>query len=171
MKNGKLIALSALTATFGTIFLVFGAYFSTFDLSCLFMASVAIMFPLSKDSVKGAFLAYLAIVLLSFIMVGGKFYISILYTVFFGVYPIVNYFQLKKNKIFSFLTIIKMVWFILTLLLMVYLFKLFTVTNPIIDKYLPFIVVIGGGIFFIFFDYVMLRFQKTTKILINRLKL
>jgi hypothetical protein len=55
-----------------------------------------------------------------------------------------------------------MVWFILTLLLMVYLFKLFTVTNPIIDKYLPFIVVIGGGIFFIFFDYVMLRFQKTT---------
>ncbi len=171
MKNGKLIALSALTATFGLAFLVFGAYFSTFDLSCLFMASVAIMFPLSKDSVKGAFLSYMAIVLLSLILVGGKFYITILYAVFFGVYPIVNYYQLKKNKIFSILTIIKMVWFVLTLLLMVYLFKLFIVTNPIIDKYLPFIVVIGGGIFFIFFDYVMLRFQKTTKILINRLKL
>lgn len=171
MKNGKLIALSAITATFSIAFLVFGAYFSTFDLSCLFMASVAIMFPLSKDSVKGAFLSYLAVVLLSLIFVGGKFYISILYAVFFGVYPIVNYYQLKKNKIFSILTIIKLVWFVLTLLLMVYLFRLFTVTNPIIDKYLPFIVVIGGGIFFIFFDYVMLRFQKTTKILINRLKL
>ncbi len=171
MKNGKLIALSALTATFSIVFLVFGAYFSTFDLSCLFMASVAIMFPLSKDSVKGAFLAYLATVLLSLILVGGKFYVSILYAVFFGVYPIVNYFQLKKNKFFSILTIVKGVWFILTLVLMVYLFKLFIVTNPIIDKYLPLIVVIGGGVFFIFFDYVMLRFQKTTKILINRLKL
>ncbi len=170
MKNGKLIALSAVTSAFGLIFIVFGAYFSSFDLSCLFMASVAIMFPLSKDSVKGAFLSYMAVTLLSLILVGGKFYITILYALFFGLHPIVNYYQLNKGKTFSWLTIIKGVWFILTLALMVYLFKLFTIENPILDKYLPFAVVFGGMIFFIIYDYVMLRIQKTTKILIKRLK-
>ncbi len=171
MKTGKVIALSAITASLGVVFLVFGAYFSTFDLSCLFMASVCIMFPLSKDTVKGAFLSYLAIVLLSLILCGGKFYISILFAVFFGVYPIVNYFQLKKGKNFSWLTIVKMIWFILTLVLMTYLFKIFTISNPNLEKYLLFIVTIGGGIFFIPFDLIMLRFQKTTKILIEKLKL
>ncbi len=171
MKAGKLVALSAITASLGVVFLVFGAYFSTFDLSCLFMASVCIMFPLSKDTVKGAFLSYVAIVFLSLILCGGKFYISILYAVFFGVYPIVNYFQLKKLKTFSWLTIVKMVWFILTLVLMVYLFKIFTVSNPILEKYMLLIVIVGGGVFFIPFDIIMLRFQKTTKILIEKLKL
>lgn len=171
MKKGKIIALSAISASFGIVFLVFGAYFSTFDLSCLFMATICIMFPLSKDSVKGAVLTYLAITLLSFIFVGGKFYISILFAVFFGLYPIVNYVQLKKYKTFCFLMPIKAVWFIITLLLMIYLFQLFTVTHPLIQKYLPFVAVIGGGLFFIVFDVIMLRFQKTTKILIERFKL
>ena len=33
MKNGKLVALSALTTAFALVFIVFGAYFSSFDLS------------------------------------------------------------------------------------------------------------------------------------------
>ncbi len=171
MKNGKLIALSALTTAFALVFIVFGAYFSSFDLSCLFMASVAIMFPLSKDSVKGAFLSYLAVTLLSLILVGGKFYVTILYAVFFGLHPIVNYYQIKSGKTFSWLTIIKGVWFILTLALMVFLFKLFTVENPILNEYLPYAVVVGGAVFFLFYEIFMLRIQKATKILINRLKL
>ncbi len=171
MKNGKLIALSAITVAFAVIFLAFGAYFSTFDLSCIFMATICMMLPLSKDSVKGAFLSYGAIVLLSLVLCGGKFYISIIFAVFFGVYPIVNYFQLKKNKLISWITLIKAVWFVLTLVLMVYLLNVFTVENPILTKYLPLIVTVGGALIFIPFDLLMLRFQERTKILINKLKL
>ena len=96
MKKGRVIALSALTSAFGVIFLTFGAYFSTFDLSCLFMSTVSMMLPLSKDYVKGAFLSYLAIIFLSIFLVAGKLYLPILFAVFFGLYPIVNYFQLKN---------------------------------------------------------------------------
>ena len=171
MKKGRIIAVSALTSAFGVIFLTFGAYFSTFDLSCLFMATMSIMFPLSKDYVKGAFLSYLAIVFLSIFLVAGKFYLPILFAVFFGLYPIVIYYQIKSNKNFSYLTIIKLVWFVLTLLLMVFLFEIFVITNPIISKYLIYIVILGGAIVFIPIDLIMLRFQKMTKVLIERLKL
>ncbi len=171
MKKGRVIALSALTTAFGVIFLVFGAYFSTFDLSCLFMATVMMMLPLSKGYVKGALLSYLATLVLSVFLVAGKFYLPILFGVFFGLYPIVNYYQLKTNKTLSYITIIKLVWFVLTLLLMVFLFEIFVITNPIISKYLIYIVIFGGALIFIPLDLIMLRFQKMTRALIERLKL
>ena len=52
MKDGKLIALSAVSTALGVVFLVIGAYFQSFDLSALFMSAIAIMLPLSKKSVK-----------------------------------------------------------------------------------------------------------------------
>ena len=159
MKGGKIIALSAISSAFTLIFLVFGAYFSAFDLSCLFMASICMMVPLSKDSVKGMLLAYLSSTILALIFSAGKFYLAVLFGVFFGLYPLVNYYQLKKNKPFSIITLLKGVWFVLTLYLMVFLFKIFTAPNPIIDKYLPILVLIGGSLVFIVFDFIMMRFQ------------
>ena len=60
---------------------------------------------------------------------------------------------------------------VLMLLLMVFLFEIFVITNPIISKYLIYIVVIGGAIIFIPIDLIMLRFQRMTRVLIERLKL
>lgn len=171
MKNGRLIALSALTSALGVIFLVFGAYFQTFDLSCLFMACICIMFPLSKNSVKGALLSYFAILLLSFIFTAGRFYVSILFGIFFGLYPIVNYFELKKDRPIIWVKILKCIWFVITIAVMVYLFRIFTAPNEFIDKILPYIVIFGGIVGFVVFEFIMLRFQKMTKILIERLKL
>ena len=48
MKYSKVIALSAVSCALAIILLVTGAYIEVLDLSCLFMASMALMLPLAK---------------------------------------------------------------------------------------------------------------------------
>lgn len=171
MRNSKVIALSALSASFGLILLVFGSYFSTFDLSCLFMSSICIMFPLSKNSPKGAILSFIAVFILSLIFCAGKFYMPLLYGAFFGLHPIVNYYQVKINKKIVLFNIVKLVWFLLMLYLMYYLFTLFTVEIEFLVKFMPLIILVAGTICYFVYDYLMLRFQKMTNILIQKFKL
>ena len=173
MKRSKIISLGAITTAISVVFLALGAYIDVLDLSCLFMASLMIMIPLSKKTVKCAILSYIATCLLSllFTMGTGKFAISALYAVFFGFHPIVNYIEKEKhlNKILLF--IIKDVWFIGTLLLSYYAFTLFTDIPEFVAKYALYIIIIGGAICFIAYDFIMKRFQYLTENLITRLKL
>ncbi len=171
MSNSKVIALSALSASLSLIFLVFGSYFSVFDLSCLFMSSLFIMFPLSKGSIKGAIISYLAVFVLSLVFCAGKFYMPILYGVFFGLHPVVNYYQVKTNKNKVLFNGLKLVWFLLTLFLMFYLFTLFTVDLGVFQKFIPIIIIVAGTFAFFVYDYAMLRFQLMTKILIDKFRL
>ena len=166
-----MIALSAISTAFGLVFMIIGAYFPTFDLSCLFMSSIMVMLPLSKKSVKGAFLTYGATVLLSLPFVIGKFDIVILYALFFGLHPLVNYYQIKNGKEFGIITFLKVIWFVGVLYFAFYLLTFFTVTNEFIYTYLPIIIAIAGIVFFIIYDFIMIRFQKTTEMLIKKLKL
>ena len=99
MKDSKVIALSGLSSAFALIFIIIGGYFPTFDISCLFMASLMVMIPLAKDTIKGALLCYISVFLLSFIFTFGHFDVSIMFGLFFGLHPIVNYIQVKKIKI------------------------------------------------------------------------
>ena len=108
MKNGKLVAVSAVATALGVVFLTIGAYFSTLDLSALFMAALAVMLPLSKNSVKGALLTYGATAVLALIVGMARFYVPLLYLFFFGLHPIVNYLQNKSVKNLWFLYIIKL---------------------------------------------------------------
>lgn len=171
MSNSKTIALSALSASLGLILLVFGSYFSVFDLSCLFMSSILIMLPLSKGSSKGAILSYLAVFVLSLLFCAGKFYMPILYGVFFGLHPIVNYYQLKINKKIAIFKIVKLVWFVITLFLMYFLFTLFTVNLGVLQKHVFILLIVIGSLAYFVYDYAMLRFQIMTKILIDKFRL
>ena len=171
MKNGKLVAVSALSTALGVIFLVIGAYFQTFDLSALFMASIMMMLPLSKKSYKGAFLTYFATALLSFVFAMSRFYLALLYLGFFGLHPIINYFQLEKGNKFWFLYPIKCVWFVGVCFLMYYVFSMFIVENPFLTKFMPLIIVIAGIIFYAVYDFIMFRFQKMSFGMIKRLGL
>lgn len=171
MKYSKVIALSAVATAFCAIFLVFGAYVEVFDLSCLFMASLAIMIPLAKGYKLGAFLTYLASVLLGFILTGARFQILIPFAMFFGLHPIANYIQ-KQYKINTVLAIaIKTVWFVGTLFVTYYFTKMFVVEHEIIEKYINWIIVIGGGLFFLVYDFFMAAFQRSFDKLVDRLKL
>ena len=171
MKNGKLIAVSALSTALGVVFLTIGAYIQSFDLSALFMASLMMMLPLTKKSYKGALLTYFATGLLVFLFAMARFYIAILYFGFFGLHPIINHVQLQKGNKLWFLYPIKCLWFIGVCFLMYYVFTMFIVENPFLTKYIPMIIVMVGIIFYIVYDIIMIRFQKMSFMIVKRLGL
>ena len=171
MRNGKLIAVSALSTALGVIFLIIGAYFQTFDLSALFMSAIMMTLPLSKKSYKGAILTYFATALLAFVFAISRFHLALLYLGFFGIHPIINYYQIHSDKNLWFLYPIKCVWFIGVCFLMYYVFSMFIVENPFLTKFMPLIIVLLGIIVYIVYDFIMIRFQKMAFSLIKRLGL
>lgn len=174
MDKSKTIALCAVSTAFALIFLTVGAYIPDLDLSCIFMASLCMMIPLSKKSIKGAFMTYIATVLLSFLLTGVRLQVIIPFALFFGLHPVINSILTAKvkSKLISFiLFLVKAVWFIITLYITYYFTQMFVGLNEKIEKYIEIIIPIAGLLFFIVYDFIMLRFQRTVDLLIQRLKL
>ncbi len=171
MKNSRVIALSALSCALAIVFLVIGSFIEVLDLSCLFMASLALMMPLAKDYKWGAFMAYLATVVLSFFFTMMRVQVIVPFAMFFGLHPLANYLQnkFKINNILAF--VIKTVWFIGTLYVMYFATKIFTAPNALIEKYIHYVLIIGGALFFFIYDKMMEIFQKAVNNLVRRLKL
>ncbi|MBR5438828.1 MAG: hypothetical protein IKV61_01225 [Clostridia bacterium] len=172
MKSGKTIALSAISTALCTILLVFGAYFPTFDLSCLFMASLAVTLPLAKNSYKGAILTYLASLLLALIFASSNFTVIVCFAVFFGLHPILNYYLISKNKKpINIFTIVKVVWFIALCYVMYYLLNMFTDVSEFLKESAIYILFIGGLVIGFVYDVAFTRIQTVSILLIKRLKL
>lgn len=171
MKNSKTIALAGLTTALSLILLAFGTYIETFDLSCLFLASLIIMLPLAKQNFKTSILCYLAVSLLSLIFTAsvGRFSVTILYVSLFGIYPIALYFEKSKNINTILAYAIKGIWFVGVCFLTYYALKFFVAPNAFIEKYIIYFLIFGGLIIFVLFDFMMKRFQKITDIMVKKL--
>ena len=171
MKGAKSIALAGVTSALSVILLALGTYIEVIDLSCLFLASLLIMIPLTKDNFKTAILCYFAVSILSLIFTvsTGRFSVTILYVAFFGLYPIFLRFEEVKNINKYLMYPIKAVWFIATCFLMYFVFKMFILTNDMFEKYIVQIIIVGGLFVFVVFDYMMKRFQKLTNQIVKRL--
>lgn len=169
MKNGKLIAVSAISTALGVVLLTVGAYFETLDLSCLFMSALVLTLPLAKGSVKSAVLTYLATAILSLLFVGARFSVALIYALFFGIHPILNYLQVRNGKKRFYFYFIKIALFLTSAFLMVYVLNFFIVENEFFVKFLPFIILIAGTALFIVYDLIMFRFQKYTNLIIKKI--
>ncbi len=99
MNNTKLIALSAISTAFATIFLTLGTYFSFLDLPFALIASVFVMLPLYLKSYWGSFLSYLATAVLTFIFAGFNIYALAIpvFLLLFGIYPLCRLFFAQKG--------------------------------------------------------------------------
>lgn len=179
MKNSKLIALSAIATAFSLIFLVLGATIPALDYSGIFMASLCVMLPLAKKSVKAGLMTYAATLCLSCLLVGAttsRWEIVIIYALFFGLHPTVNYFFREKKLNVVLATLIKTVWFVGVLIL---IYKLFTdflfdasfLQKEWVKKYIYLILAGGGAVGFILYDFLMVRFQRLVDIQVSRMKL
>ena len=171
MKASKVISLSAVSTALATICLVLGSAIDLFSLSCLFMASLALMLPIAKGYKIGGFLAYIASGILTMVFIGIIPQVLIPYAMFFGLHPLVNHFQkqLKVHVIVA--TLIKAVWFIGTLYVMYFATKMFIAPHPLIEKYIHYVLIIGGALGFVVYDSLMVRFQKSINAIVYRLKL
>lgn len=168
MKNSRVIALAAVSAAFVVLLLIAGAYIEVLDLSCLFFASLALMLPLTKNSRAGAFLAYLAGVFLGFIFTGMRLQIMLPYALFFGLHPIINDIIEKKNFNKILALVIKTVWFVGVAFIVYYFTSFFVIENEVIKQYIIPIIIVGGALFFIVYDYIMQRMQKSMNVIIDR---
>ena len=172
MKKSKMIALSAIASAFAVIFLALGAIVPTLDYSGIFMASICMTIPLTKKSVWSGAMSYVASALLSLLFVGGRLEITVTFALFFGLHPLVNFLfnKIRLNKVLA--LAIKEVWFIASLLILYALFRDFVgFENEILQKYAVLILVVGGGLIFIAYDYMMQRFQRFMDMAVARLKL
>lgn len=170
MKRSQVIALSAMAAALCSLFLTLGAYVSVLDVSCYMFASVMLMIPLFVNQFLGAFLAYLAAGLMALLFSGGNFFAILPYVFFFGLHPIVNAFQVKKNinKYLAFA--VKAVWFDVSVYVMYRFLSVFTVEIQFIADNIIWIIAVGGTLIFVLYDFVMMRMQGVVNYYIKRFK-
>lgn len=179
MKRSKLIALSAVSTAFAVVLLALGSFIEIIDIACVMFAGIAIMLPLSKESILGAFLTFLASTLLALILTGARFTVIVPYAMFFGLYPIANAVQFKYriNKIVA--LIVKDVWFLLSMFVYYKLittlsgYDIFEDFSFIPEKFMDYLVpglFVFGALFFVLYDNVMIRMQKVVNYLVYRMK-
>ena len=169
--KGKTVALSAISSALSIIFLLIGHYFSVLDLSCILFASIIIMLPLYRNSIKGALFCYFSTLILTFFLTGLKLNILIPYGAFFGLHPIINEIQLKKKFNKWLFLFIKTIWFVATLFLMYYTTQFFIDINEKYLKYIFYIIPIAGIIFFIIYDAFIIYSRKKLDILLKNIGL
>jgi len=158
--KGKTVALSAISSALSVIFLTIGNYITVLDLSCIFLASLVIILPLYKKSIKGAIFSFISTLILTSFLTGFKFNIIIPYGAFFGLHPIFNELEINKkiNKYIA--LIIKIIWFVASLYLIYFTTNMFLGINEKFLKYIYYLIPIFGTIFIIFYDFCLKIFRK-----------
>ena len=93
------------------------------------------------------------------------------FAAFGGLHPIVNCFveDKKINKIIA--LVVKDAWFVGACLLTFFVTDLTVGGNEFVEKHIVPIIIIGGAVFFVAYDYIFMFFQKKTNEIIERLKL
>ena len=177
MKQSKIVALSAVATAMSVVLMLLGAYVPALEYTALFMASMCVMLPLSKNSVKGALLTFFATALIgSIFLIGAQPALLVFYALFFGLHPTVNYIvrEKKLNKILF--GALKAVWFVGALLIIYVAFSSFLTEGTVLERedvkrYVYLILTVGGAILFVFYDLLMMRFQSFVDSTVARLKL
>ena len=162
------VALSALSSAIATIFLTIGIYSEVLLFTGYLFACIALMLPLAKQSWTGYILAYLSTCVLTLIFGSFRFLELLPFVLFFGLHPLVNELQLK-TKINRWLAcLVKALWFDGT----VYLAwkVVFAITTEIgwIDAYILPIILLGGTVFFVLYDYLAYKWRSLVNALVKR---
>lgn len=166
------IALSAIACAVTAGFLMLGCVTPFLLATGYLVGTFALMVPLSKDFVWGGALAFLAASLLALPLCLWRI---VPFVVFFGLHPIVNYLQRKyvkkpigKGVCFVF----KAAWFDGAMLLSWWvLTSMAGMTFPDwVTQYLYLVVFLGGTLFFVAYDYMMFRCQRSADLAIRRIR-
>ena len=109
--KAKLIALSAVSAALTAIILSAGAIFELIDLVTVCFAPMFFSMPLYFNSKKGAFLASFVGGIIA-LMVNPFSLVGVFHFGFMGIYPILKYIFITKNKKQFLFKTLSLIWFI-----------------------------------------------------------
>ncbi len=163
------IALSALACALSTILLIVGLYSEILLFTGYLFGSIALMLPLAKRSYWGYALAYIATCLLAFLFAPARLLDLLPFAAFFGLHPLVNELQLKTRVNRWVACFVKALWFDGTMyLLWRYVFAVVTGFS-FLDRYILPIILIGGTVFFVLYDYLMYRWRACVNTVVARI--
>ena len=173
------IALSAIACAVAAAALTLGSYVDVMLAAGYLVAIFALMVPLAKDQTWGSALALIGAFLLAFFFCGLSVFRLLPFIAFFGWHPIVNHLQMKyvkKNWVHGLIFLGKAVWFDLAMWLMwaVVLVPFFGVESatwyPFVSRYFFWVLFIGGTLFFIAYDFMILLCRKSIAGILARIR-
>lgn len=163
------IALSALSCAVATILLTVGVYSELLLFTGYLFACIALMLPLAKQSFRGFALSYIATCILAFIFNASRFWDLLPFIMFFGLHPLVNELQLKTKLNHWVACFLKALWFDGTMYVVWrFVFSMAT-TIAFVDKFIIPIILIGGTLFFVAYDYLMYKWRAVVNVMVNRI--
>ena len=163
MKS-RVIAISAISASFVAISLTLGSYFPVIDLASVILASAFVVLPLYYNSFTGSILACIAGSVLAFLFSGFNIFSIVVpsFLLFFGAYPIVKHKMIQKNfnKILG--LVINIIWF-MAVVYGIYFYNLFVIglnfenlPEWVSDYMLLIVSVLAIPIYFLYERYVII---------------
>ena len=172
------IALSAIACAIAALSLTMGAYVSFMLAVGYVLAIFALMIPLSKGFWGGAIAAPVGAFVLAFLFCGFSVFTLLPFAVFFGLHPIVNFFQKKYAKkwwLHLLCFLVKAVWFDGALLLMWFTLDGFlgfsgATWYPFVAKYLYYIVFFGASAMFAAYDFLIFLCQRSMDAIVKRIR-
>lgn len=173
------LALSAISCAVAVIFLLLGFWSDVLLATGYLLGILALMIPLSKQFFRGGFLAYAGTVILALILgAAARFWDLIPFVMFFGLHPLINALQIrfKVNRWLAY--VVKAVWFDFTLWVAYVLIFGGVVGGEqsdlalyeFINKYIYYIIFIGGTVFFLAYDYLIFKCQVAVNRIVYRLR-
>ena len=127
------------------------------------------MMPLARKSYLGFALAYIATCILSLIFNVARFFDLLPFIMFFGLHPLVNELQLKTKINRWVACLAKALWFDGTMYVVWRVVFQMTTTITLIDQYILPIILIGGTLFFLPYDYLMYQWRMAMNHLVKRI--
>ncbi len=163
------IALSGLSCALSTILLIVGVYSEILLFSAYLFGCVALMLPLAKKSYWGYILSYAGTCILTTLFASARFFDFLPFIVFFGLHPLVNELQLKTKINRWVACLVKAVWFDGTMYL-IWRFVFSAVTGfTFLDEYILPILLVGGTLFFVLYDYLMYKWRANINVMVARI--
>ncbi len=171
------IALSAIACAVAALALTLGGYVNFMLAGGYLLAVFALMLPLSKGYWGGAIAAHVGSFLLAFLFCGFSVFQLLPFAVFFGLHPIVNFFQKKyiqKGWLHLLVFLGKALWFDGALLLMWFTLDGFlgfsgATWYPFAAEYLYYIVFFGGTAMFAAYDFLIFLCQRSMNAVVRRI--
>ena len=173
------IALSAISCAVAVIFLMLGFWSNVLLASGYLLGIIALMVPLSKQFIRGGFLAYAGTVILAIIIgAAARFWDLVPFIMFIGLHPLVNCLQIKFNINKWIALAVKTVWFDFTLWV-AYVLVFDGVLGgaaadnaiySFINRYIYWFIFVGGTLIFFPYDYLIFKMQTTVNKIVYRIR-
>ena len=173
------VALSAISCAVAVIFLMLGFWSDVLLASGYVLGIAALMVPLSKQFIRGGFLAYAGTVILAIIMgAAARFWDLVPFIMFFGLHPLINCLQIKFNVNRWLALAVKTVWFDFTLWVAYALIfdgvlggaMADNAVYSFINRYVYWFIFVGGTLVFFPYDYLVFKMQIAVNKMVYRIR-